>query len=234
MTVPAYTDDAARRRPRDDGLKRPKPAATRGRQAEARRRVSWNVLAEELVSFRPPDSALSDHPSARGGRRAAPATARRAAQGVSTGFGVTHRPTSHDASSWRRDVGTTRAEPDASTLTEAGVRSPVAAAASRPRQVAPRSRGLRRLLPGAATLAIMASLWLGAGALSSLNRPVLTVLPGAVKVPGGYRYVARPGDTLWSIAARLEPGADPRVLVGRLEQQLHGGALIAGDELKLP
>src|SRR5208282_785901 len=119
VTVPAYTDEAARRRPHDDGLKRPKPAATRGRQTEARRRVSWNVLAEELVSFRPPDSALSDHPSARGGRPAAPATARRATEGVSTGFGVpTTRPTSHDGSSWRRDVGTTRAEPDASTLTE--------------------------------------------------------------------------------------------------------------------
>jgi len=80
----------------------------------------------------------------------------------------------------------------------------------------------------------MASVWFGAGALSNLHRPELTVLPGAVKVPGGYQYAARPGDTLWSIAARLEPGADPRILVARLEQQLHGTALVAGDELKLP
>jgi len=55
-----------------------------------------------------------------------------------------------------------------------------------------------------------------------------------VKVPGGYRYVARPGDTLWSIASKLEPGGDPRPLVAELEQQLHGAELIPGDPLKLP
>jgi Tfp pilus assembly protein FimV len=75
---------------------------------------------------------------------------------------------------------------------------------------------------------------LGAGALSNSHRPALAVLPGAVKIPGGYRYVARPGDTLWSIATKLQPGADPRVLVANLEQQIHGGELIAGDQLKLP
>ncbi len=56
----------------------------------------------------------------------------------------------------------------------------------------------------------------------------------AVKVSGGYLYVARPGDTLWSIASGLEPGGDPRPIVAELEQQLHGGELVAGDRLILP
>jgi hypothetical protein len=93
---------------------------------------------------------------------------------------------------------------------------------------------LRRLLPGAATLAVLASIWLGAGALSGLQRPALTVPAAAVKVTGGYLYIARPGDTLWSIASALEPGGDPRPLVAQLEQQLRGGELVAGDRLILP
>ena len=82
------------------------------------------------------------------------------------------------------------------------------------RRVAARPRGLRRLLPGAATLAVLASVWVGAGALAGLHRPALSAPARAVKVPGGYLYVARPGDTLWSIASGLEPGGDPRPLVG--------------------
>lgn len=104
----------------------------------------------------------------------------------------------------------------------------------RRQQITPRTRGLRRLLPGAATLAVLAGVWLGAGALSGLHRPAIVVPAGAVKIAGGYRYVARPGDTLWSIAARLEPGGDPRILVADFEQQLHGAQLMPGDKLDLP
>jgi Tfp pilus assembly protein FimV len=63
---------------------------------------------------------------------------------------------------------------------------------------------------------------------------VLTLPAAAVKVSGGYLYVARPGDTLWAIASRLQPGGDPRPLVAELEQQLHGAQLVAGDRLTLP
>jgi Tfp pilus assembly protein FimV len=63
---------------------------------------------------------------------------------------------------------------------------------------------------------------------------VLTVPTAAVKVHGGYLYIARPGDTLWSIASALEPGGDPRPLVAQLEQQLRGGELVVGDRLILP
>jgi Tfp pilus assembly protein FimV len=70
--------------------------------------------------------------------------------------------------------------------------------------------------------------------MAGLHRPALAIPAAAVKVHGGYLYVARPGDTLWSIASKLEPGGDPRVLVAQLAQQLHGSELVAGDELKLP
>ncbi len=168
------------------GVNRARRVPQRRSSEPARRdRVTWNVLAEELVPFPPAVDARLP-----------------VAGIVPLGDSVT-------------------APNDRATF----VRSP---------RVAPRSRGLRRLLPGAATLAVLSGVWLGAGALSSLNRPSLTVIPGAVKVPGGYLYRARPGDTLWSIASKLQPGADPRPLVAKLQQQLHGAELMSGDQLKLP
>lgn len=95
-------------------------------------------------------------------------------------------------------------------------------------------RGLRRLLPGVATLAALVGLWFGVGALASVHRPGLAVVPGSVKVAGGYEYVARPGDTLWSIAAALRPGGDPRPMVARLEAEIGGGQLVPGDRLLFP
>ena len=87
---------------------------------------------------------------------------------------------------------------------------------------------------GRVVLNAVASVWFGAGALSSLHRPALTVPAAAVKIHGGYLYVARPGDTLWSIASGLQPGGDSRPLVAELGQQLHGAQLVAGDRLTLP
>jgi len=177
----------------------PERAPARRRPPSTRRQSSWNVLAEELVSFPP-----------AGAGPAMPSTA----------------PMSYDLSN--------RAVTHSVSLLPFPVRAADSEAFVRPRQVTPRARGLRRLLPGAATLAVLVSVWVGAGALSDLHRPALAVPAGAVKVPGGYRYVARPGDTLWSIASKLEPGGDPRPLVAELEQQLHGAELIPGDPLKLP
>jgi nucleoid-associated protein YgaU len=95
-------------------------------------------------------------------------------------------------------------------------------------------RWLRRLLPGAATIVALSGLWAGAAMLATAQRPSLAVLPGSVKTPAGYVYVVRPGDTLWSIAARLQPGGDPRVLVTELERQVPGATLVPGSRLVLP
>jgi hypothetical protein len=102
------------------------------------------------------------------------------------------------------------------------------------RHIAVKPRGLRRLLPGVATLAVLAGIWAGAGMLSSTQARPLTVLSGSVKAPGGYSYIVRPGDTLWSIASRLQPSGDPRALVARLESQLHGATLVPGSRLTVP
>jgi hypothetical protein len=50
----------------------------------------------------------------------------------------------------------------------------------------------------------------------------------------GQTYVVKPGDTLRSIALRLDPGSDPRPVVAILSLQLHDAPLRAGDRLTLP
>ncbi|HEX2851331.1 MAG TPA: LysM peptidoglycan-binding domain-containing protein [Acidimicrobiales bacterium] len=47
-------------------------------------------------------------------------------------------------------------------------------------------------------------------------------------------YVVQPGDTLWTIARRLQPDGDVRPVVDRLAAQLHGHPLDAGQRLVLP
>lgn len=45
-----------------------------------------------------------------------------------------------------------------------------------------------------------------------------------------------PGDTLWSIAESIAPGADPREVIGDITRlnMLQGGALQIGQELAIP
>ncbi len=47
--------------------------------------------------------------------------------------------------------------------------------------------------------------------------------------PAEVRYVVQPGDSLWSIAQRLEPGQDPRPVVDELSQSRGGEALTPGE-----
>lgn len=126
---------------------------------------------------------------------------------------------------------------------EGGGRKEVALRRSRPGagQASPSAAGargrrhLRRLAPGLAAASALVGLWLGAGALAGAGGSgQLVRLPGARPVPGGYAYVVRPGDTLWSIASRLEPRGDPRGLVDRLASQVPGGRLLAGSVLVVP
>jgi Tfp pilus assembly protein FimV len=85
------------------------------------------------------------------------------------------------------------------------------------------------------TLAGLGGLWLGAGALRSADgAPAPIRLAGTTPVAGGYRYVVQPGDSLWSIAVRVEPDGDPRPLVDELEAQLHGATPQPGNVLVLP
>ena len=49
-------------------------------------------------------------------------------------------------------------------------------------------------------------------------------------------YVVRPGDTLWSIATRVEPSTDPRVVVDAIGSAngVDPGALVPGQQLAIP
>lgn len=96
-----------------------------------------------------------------------------------------------------------------------------------PRRTSARVRR-RRALVGAVLLLAPPLGLLGGGSLTSAGQA------SASASGAGRTYVVRPGDTLWSIAERLSPGADPRPLVDDLTAQLGGGQLQAGERLILP
>jgi LysM domain len=60
--------------------------------------------------------------------------------------------------------------------------------------------------------------------------------PSPRPVPTGQlsAYVVQPGDTLWSIAVRLEPHRDPRPLVDRLVAEHGSATLVVGERIALP
>ena len=47
-------------------------------------------------------------------------------------------------------------------------------------------------------------------------------------------WVVQPGDTVWSIAQALEPGADVRPLVDRIESELKGAPIYPGERILIP
>jgi LysM repeat protein len=73
--------------------------------------------------------------------------------------------------------------------------------------------------------------WDGAG-----GHPLATpgpVLAGAT-VSHHSLYIVQPGDTLWSIAERLDPGSDPRPVVTQLQEQVGSDTVQPGERLRLP
>lgn len=56
-------------------------------------------------------------------------------------------------------------------------------------------------------------------------------LPGA---GAGTTYVVRPGDTLWTIATRVDPTGDPRPLVARLRAELGTYTIVPGERIRIP
>ena len=51
------------------------------------------------------------------------------------------------------------------------------------------------------------------------------------QLPKNQAVIVQPGDTLWSIAQRLAPDADPRPLIDKLTQSLGTANLQAGQEI---
>jgi LysM repeat protein len=92
----------------------------------------------------------------------------------------------------------------------------------------------RRLLLGATAAGILVALalpWGGAGG-HTLATPG-PVLAGAT-VAHHTVYVVQPGDTLWTIAERLDPDADPRSVVAELQAQIGTDTVQPGERLQLP
>ncbi len=56
--------------------------------------------------------------------------------------------------------------------------------------------------------------------------------PTAVHADVLRNVVVRAGDSLWSIAERLEPGRDPRPVVDALEQARRGAPLMPGETVE--
>jgi nucleoid-associated protein YgaU len=82
----------------------------------------------------------------------------------------------------------------------------------------------------AAAVALVAAL----GGLAAA-RGALPVEPSMHRV-SETTYVVRPGDTLWGIATRLAPDADPRPLVDGIEEAngVDAGSLVPGQQLVIP
>lgn len=56
---------------------------------------------------------------------------------------------------------------------------------------------------------------------------------GAVRPVSTVAVVVQPGDTVWSIAASIDPGADPRPIVDAIVEANGGASLVAGQRLEI-
>jgi len=73
-----------------------------------------------------------------------------------------------------------------------------------------------------------------AGAVGSAVTDAQAESIGPVKAASEVMYVVQPGDTLWSIAHRIDPAGDERPIVDRLASQLHGASIYPGETIRIP
>jgi hypothetical protein len=108
------------------------------------------------------------------------------------------------------------------------------------RQVEPRSVARRGHRPSAATYwrrrAVAVAVGLVVLVMAGKAGAALGGSPLAVpeRRPAVSQSVVQPGDSLWSIAARLEPGSDPRPVVDELTAARDGAPLVPGEVVTLP
>jgi hypothetical protein len=109
---------------------------------------------------------------------------------------------------------------------------------------APKTFLWRRAIALSLVAGLGATVWLATGRLASVagaqvsqdQRCLSGGAPGEGQAAGscGQLYVAKPGDTIWSIAVAYSRGGDPRPLVDKLESEIGGGALQPGERLSVP
>lgn len=97
------------------------------------------------------------------------------------------------------------------------------------------SAAVRRLRAALAIVAVAAAgTLLGVGSLAGaeqVTEPALATHQSPAVAATS--HVVQPGDTLWSLARRLQPEGDVRPLVARLRARSGGGALVPGQHIQL-
>ena len=111
-------------------------------------------------------------------------------------------------------------------------------ATPRGRRVTPTTYRRRRLAVatlalGLVVVAAQAGAALGGLPLASPERRS-TAAPASSGNATGTPVVVRPGDSLWSLAARLAPGEDLRPIVDELSSARGGAPLVPGEVIRLP
>jgi hypothetical protein len=105
----------------------------------------------------------------------------------------------------------------------------------RPSQAVYRRRRIAVLLCAAALVALA---WMGlhrltgtsgGGSLTPAGQPVSI----DASLVTSARIIVQPGDTLWTIARRVQPTGDVRPLVSRIESARHGRALQVGETIQI-
>lgn len=91
----------------------------------------------------------------------------------------------------------------------------------------------RRLVAALVVVGLASALWAGLGAPGGALTVSGRSSPRA-SVGGRPAYVVQPGDTLWTLARRLDPHGDPRPLVDRLAAAHGGATLRVGERIALP
>jgi LysM domain len=122
--------------------------------------------------------------------------------------------------------GTGAAQPDDDRLDFAGDGPSVVV--SLPRRVPPEVRRRRTLLVVMGVL--LGVLALPLSGTGGHSHPIGSALP----VAGPITYVVQPGDSLWSIAERVDPSGDPRPLMARLALQTGSDTVVPGERVVLP
>jgi hypothetical protein len=86
----------------------------------------------------------------------------------------------------------------------------------------------RRLVAGAVALAVLVMAGKAGAALGG------SPLAVPERAPAATQHVVQPGDSLWSIAERFEPGRDPRPVVDALVASRGSGPLVPGEVVVRP